>query len=298
MFGSKKKTRTPDTVTGIRVGRLTAAMDVGGFDVGVIVDDVYRQVTLQCAVGSHQVIPETTWQDWERRAGTLKRVIALFTTDVAGGVTPVPARCGAVFHAEDKKEKKDVEGFVSRLLVEGAPLFVHADEAGLDSTPLDQAGVVAATAAGLGVDATNWAELGEIEFDERDDTITIGDDEKSVFIVPADMAAVAEEIDEIMAEWDGEVELRRTRIYRPLVIADALVDDELAGGGRRHMIVTVGGGAAGAQTFVSALSHTSQIAVRRCWCRQRSLLVAGLGVGSLGFQRGMRESKRPVVAGK
>lgn len=296
MFGSQRKTRTPDTIAGLRVGRLSDAMDIGGFDVGVIVDDMHRQVTLQCAVGSHQVVPETMWQDWEHRAGTLKRVIALFTTDVAGGTDPIAARCGAVFHAEDKKEKRDVEGFVAQLLVDAAPLFVHADDAGLESQPLDQAGVVAATAAGLGVPATTWAELGEVDFDEQDATITVGDDEKSVLIVPADMPAVAHEIDEIMAEWDGDVELRRTRIYRPLVIADALVDDELAGGGRRHMIITVGGGMTGAQTFVSALSHTSQIAVRRCWCRQRSLLVAGLGVGALGFQRGMREVKRPEAA--
>lgn len=296
MFGSKKKAAVPRIVAGINVGRLTPAMDVGGFDVGVIVDDRHRQVTLQFAVGSHKVIPEVMWQDWEARAGLLKRVIALFTTDVAGGNEQVAARAGAVFHAEDKREKKDVEGFVAQLLVDAAPLFVHADDAGLESHPLDERGVVEAVSLGLGVQAQSWADLADIDLTERDAHVEVEGAEYSVFIVPADMPEVADEIDEIMSEWEGNVPLRRTRIYRPLVIADALVDDELAGGGRRHIVMTVGGGADGARMFVSALSHAAQIAVRRGWCRQRSLLIAGLGLGALGFQRGPSEAKRPEAA--
>lgn len=296
MFGSKKKATASSTVAGVNVGRLTPAMDIGGFDVGVIVDDRHRQVTLQFAVGSRNVVPELMWQDWEERAGLLQRVIALFTTDVAGGNNQMEARAGAVFHAEEKQEKKDVEGFVSQLLVDAAPLFVHADDAGLESHPLDQQGVVDAAGRGLGVEARSWEDLAKIDVTERDADIDVEGSEYSVFIVPADMPGIADEIDEIMGEWEGAVPLRRTRIYRPLVIADAFVDDALAGGGRRHIIMTVGGGTDGARMFVSALSHTAQIAVRRCWCRQRSLLIAGLGLGALGFQRGPSEAKRPEAA--
>lgn len=292
---AKKQTR-PHQVAGIDVGTLDHAMEVGGFDLGVVVDDRFRQATIQFSVGSSQVVGESTWREWEALAGRMRRVIALFTTDVAGGKEDIPARAGAVFHAEERSEKKDVSGFVARLLVEASPMFSYADSTGLASIPLDEAGVVEAVNAGLGVDAGSWADLANIDVDETDANIVVGAECFSVFVAPADSEEISAEIDEIMQEWEGEVPLRRTRLYRPLIVADADTDDELAGGGRRHILITVGGGDEGAAVFVSALSDRARVAVRRCWCRQRSLLIAGLGLGVLGFQRGAGEVKRPAVA--
>lgn len=297
MWGRKKKT-TPDTLAGIKVGRLHSDVDVNHFDLGILVDEARGQATVQFAVEDHTVVAEDQWRQWEALAGQMPRVMALFTTDVAGGATPHQPRAGAVFYADKKADRKDVDGFIADLLVHAAPMFSYADEVGLVSTPLDADAVRAALAHGLHcAEATSWEELTTQEYEETDATLTLDPEgvaaQASVFTTPADHEGLTSEIDDILHEWEGDVRLRRSRFFRPFVVADSDEEDELAGGGRRHCLVTVEGGADGASAFVDALTPASQVSLRRAWCRQRSLFIAGLGTGVLGFQRAVTDFKRP-----
>lgn len=297
MWGRKKKT-TPDTLAGINVGRLHSDVDVNHFDLGILVDEARGQATVQFSVEDHTVVAEDQWRQWEALAGQMPRVMALFTTDVAGGATPYPPRAGAVFYADKKADRKDVDGFIAELLIHAAPMFSYADEVGLVSTPLDADAVRGALAHGLHcAEATSWKELTEQEYEETDATLTLDPDgiaaQASVFTTPADHEGLTSEIDDILHEWEGDVRLRRSRFFRPFVVADSDEEDELAGGGRRHCLVTVEGGADGASAFVDALTPASQVSLRRAWCRQRSLFIAGLGTGVLGFQRAVTDFKRP-----
>lgn len=297
MWGRKKKT-TPDTLAGIKVGRLHSDVDVNHFDLGILVDEARGQATVQFAVEDRTVVAEDQWRQWEALAGQMPRVMALFTTDVAGGATPYPPRAGAVFYADKKADRKDVDGFIADLLIHAAPMFSYADEVGLVSTPLDADAVRGALAHGLHcAEATSWEELTTQEYEETDATLTLDPDgiaaQASVFTTPADHEGLTSEIDDILHEWEGDVRLRRSRFFRPFVVADSDEEDELAGGGRRHCLVTVEGGADGASAFVDALTPASQVSLRRAWCRQRSLFIAGLGTGVLGFQRAVTDSKRP-----
>lgn len=297
MWGRKKKT-TPDTLAGIKVGRLHSDVDVNHFDLGILVDEARGQATVQFSVEDHTVVSEDQWQQWESLAGQMPRVMALFTTDVAGGATPHQPRAGAVFYADKKADRKDVDGFIADLLVHAAPMFSYADEVGLVSTPLDADAVCAALAHGLHcAEATSWEELTTQEYEETDATLTLDPEgvatQASVFTTPADHEGLTSEIDDILHEWEGDVRLRRSRFFRPFVVADSDEEDELAGGGRRHCLVTVEGGADGASAFVDALTPASQVSLRRAWCRQRSLFIAGLGTGVLGFQRAVTDFKRP-----
>lgn len=297
MWGRKKKT-TPDTLAGIKVGRLHSDVDVNHFDLGILVDEARGQATVQFSVEDHTVVTEDQWRQWEALAGQMPRVMALFTTDVAGGATLYPPRAGAVFYADKKADRKDVDGFIADLLVHAAPMFSYADEVGLVSTPLDADAVRGALAHGLHcAEATSWKELTEQEYEETDATLTLDPDgiaaQASVFTTPADHEGLTSEIDDILHEWEGDVRLRRSRFFRPFVVADSDEEDELAGGGRRHCLVTVEGGGDGASAFVDALTPASQVSLRRAWCRQRSLFIAGLGTGVLGFQRAVTDFKRP-----
>lgn len=291
------KPRTPTrALCGIDVGTLESVRSVGGWDMGVLVSPDKRQATVQFDLPDTDRLDEQTWRSWEQAIAGIPQIVATFTVDTLGDNTPA-ARAGAVFRAVGSDETKNYDTFLADIATGVAPLFDAADALfPTTSRPLSPAELCEHLTTGLGVaPALTWSGVMAAEAEETDKTVTIAGTEWSVFQTPPDAETLIGELDELTADWEGTDWLRRTRVFRPLIVADADDDSTLAGEGRRHQLITVLGGTAAAGAAIDYLSSPAAIALRRSWQRQKVLAIAGLGTGLLGFQRPMDHLHRPTT---
>lgn len=300
MLGLTTKTTTttktsPTTVCGVPVGTLESVRSVTGYDLGLITSPDRRQVTVQFDLPDVAVCDETTWQRFEQFIASIPQIIAAFTVDTAGTSAP-GARVGVVFRTVHADEVKDHASFLADIAVAAAaPLFAAADATlPVESRPLTPADVCEHLTSCLRTTVTtDWSAVTSVTHQEHDDHLVVGDTEWSVFQTPVDADVLVGEVDELMGLWEGTDWLRRTRIFRPHIVADAADDTTLAGDGRRHQIITVTGGLDADAAFINSLSSKASISLRRAWLRQAVLAVEGLGTGVLGFQNPLSTLHRP-----
>lgn len=290
------KPRTPvHTVCGIKLGTLESVRSVGNWELGVIVSPDQRQATVQFDLPGVARLDEASWSQWEQAIAQIPQIVATFTIDTIGDNAP-GVRAGAVFRAVGAAETKDHDTFLADVAIGVAPLFDAADAIfPVESRPLTPAEVCTHLSAGLGIEqATTWDELTGIDTEETDSSVTIAGVEWEVFQTPPDADGLFGEIDDLTNDWEGVDWLRRTRIFRPLIIADGVDDTMLAGSGRRHQLITIVGGPDATGAALSYFNSAAAISLRRSWQRQKRLAVEGLGTGLLGFQNPMTHLRRPT----
>lgn len=292
---TKPRQPTAPTVCGINVGTLESVRTVGGWELGVIVSPDRRQATVQFDLPDTDVLDENAWSLWEQAVASVPQIVATFTVDTVGDNTPA-VRAGAVFRAVGNTETKDHDQFLADIARGVAPLFDAADRVlPTESRPLSPADLTSHLSTSMGITETSdWSALGDVSVTETDRVVTVGGVEWSVFQTPADAHTLFAELDELTGDWEGIDWLRRTRIFRPQIVADAEDDTTLAGSGRRHQLITTLGGSQATTSLIDFLSAPAAIALRRSWQRQRALGVAGLGTGLLGFQNPLTTLRRPT----
>lgn len=292
---TKPRQSTAPTVCGLNVGTLESVRTVGGWELGAIVSPDHRQATVQFDVPDTDILDESTWQSWEQAVASIPQIVSTFTVDTAGDNTPA-VRAGAVFRAVGNAETKDHDQFLADIARAIGPLFDAADEVlPSESRPLSPAELTAHLSTGMGITETaQWDALGDVTVEEADQTVTVGGITWSVFQTPVDHHELFDDIDEITGDWEGIDWLRRTRFFRPQIVADADDATTLAGSGRRHQIITALGSPDATRNLLDFLPPASAIALRRSWQRQRALGVAGLGTGLLGFQNPLATLRRPT----
>lgn len=295
MLGLTKPRTATGALCGINVGTLESVRSVGGWEMGVIVSPDHRQATVQFDLPDTDRLDEPTWRAWEQAISGIPQIVATFSIDTLGDNTPV-SRAGAVFRAVGSDETKNHDRFLADIATGVAPLFDAADALfPTPSRPLDPSQLCEHLTAGLGVaPASTWAGVTAATADEADRSVTIGDTEWSVFQTPPDADTLLSELDELTADWEGSDWLRRTRVFRPLIVADADDDSTLAGEGRRHQLITTIGGTEPTASMIDYLSSPAAIALRRSWQRQKALAIAGLGTGFLGFQQPLAHLRHPA----
>ena len=218
----------------------------------------------------------------------LDHVVAACTVDEAGdGAWPHP-RIAATFRAAGRTQRKHLDELSTDVSIRQAELYERSGLEQLGLTPMDSDRVLGAVAAAVGLeDLHAWEDVARLPVTSYTDTLIMNEQTSSAtFVVDSSDDEVAATLDEIMADWEGQDRIRRTRFFRPYVLPRTGQDTVQAGYGRRWALVTVTGSELAEVAFRAVMDHDPAVGlrVRRLRGRQRTGLLAGLGIGVLAWQ--------------
>lgn len=260
------------------------------------------------------VISETQWRGWEDAIAQTQRMVATATIDEAGD-NAEPPRIATTFRAVGKQQRKDLNELVTDISLRQAELYERAEQLGISVRPLDSTAIVQRVrhallpTTGQGTDHLFTSQtvrqhcaldqacgLDNLSVRHNIEDIIVNDHHRFVAMsVDISDPGAAEHLDTIMDDWSGEALLRRTRFFRPYVLPEGTGEDLTTGAGRRWAIVTVQGNALADTALRGAFDATVSLSLsmRRMRGRQRTGVLAGLGIGVLGFQHATDAISRP-----
>ena len=261
--------------------------DVRGFDMGYVLDKPHRQGTVNFGLPDDTGrVTDSAWRSWENAIATTKQMVATATIDEVGN-TAQPARVATTFRAVGKDQTKDMTALVTDVSLRQSDLYDQAEALGLSARPLDSAAIAHAVHYGLTGTSGRWDDIDEVHISDRGDHLVVDQSRyTTAFTVNTAIPQVADILDSIMDNWEGEDVLRRTRFFRPYVLPEGTGDDLATGHGRRWALVTITGNADADLGFRQAIDLNPAIGlhVRRLHGRQRTAALAGLGLGVFGWQ--------------
>lgn len=264
--------------------------DVRGWSTGFILDAQRHQGTINLALEHPGHVSEDAWRTFENTVAQLDRMVVTYTIDEAGAGAR-PARTATTFRATSKEQKRNLNHLVTDISLRMKDLYESADEQSLPLRPLDATDLMSMVLDSVGVEGSRWADLLDMDMHVFNKNVVVSPGEAterqmSCFVAETSTPEVADFVDGLMADWDGEEVLRRTRVFRPFVLPEGTGEDLTTGSGRRWAIITTSGSDAADWAFNQTLHEDPRVAVRirRAWGRQRTAMLAGLGIGALGWQ--------------
>lgn len=273
--------------------------DVRGWPSAHIVDHRNAQTTINLKITTDQMLTEDNWRTWEHTISGLPGLVAVCTVDEAGeGTWPHP-RIAATFRAKDSSQRKHLDELVTDVSLIQSDLYERSIVDDGNAAPMEADEVIDALNHALGTsELSQWDELGVLPVSSRTDDLIINDEVScSTFVVDISSEDVADELDAIMADWEGADRIRRARFFRPYVLPEGGEEIVQAGYGRHWALVTITGSPMADIAFRAAMDTRPAIGlrVRRLRGRQRTGLFAGLGIGVLGWQQ-IQAADRKAVA--
>lgn len=269
---------------------LAQIRDTRGFDHGVIIDSGHGQMTL---------ISTVTADDGGDYAAMISAMAADADLVSLTRVTEDNGRyLSATFAATEKTERKHREEFLSTRAVKAENFMHTAAAAGIRLEPVDKAGMsaLAARVWPAGAGGQQWPPVAD-DVEETVSTITCLPSDMPVNIVfEVDVDAV-EALDEFLDELAVETGVLRSSVVVRPPLAEAAEPEST---GRRCALVTVRGANVEdaedtAAELVSGLSPLVRLRVHRMLGRQQAGLLAGAGLGVLGWQQ-INLTGKPVAA--
>lgn len=264
--------------------------DVRGWSTGFILDAHRHQGTINLALENPGHVSEQTWRTFENAVSQLDRMVVTCTIDEAGAGAQ-PARTATTFRATSKEQKKNLNELVTDISLRQKELYEDADEQALPLRPLDATDLMTSVLGSVGIDGAHWEDLLKMDIETSNSNVIVSpgqDSERQMACFTANISIprVADFVDGLMADWDGDEVLRRTRMFRPFVLPEGTGEDLTTGFGRRWAIITTSGSDAADWAFTQMLNEDPVVAlrIRRLRGRQRTAMLAGLGIGALGWQ--------------
>lgn len=293
-----------DSIAELSSLTLREETDVRGWSTGFVLDAQRHQGTVNLALEEPGYVPEQTWRTFENGVAQLDRMVCTCTIDEAGQGAQ-PARTATTFRATSKEQMKNLNHLVTDISLRQQELYECADELSLPLRPLDSAGLMSTVLGSIGLEGSRWESLEEMDMEVSSDNIIVSPGEynelqMACFTVETSDPLVSDFVDSMMADWDGEEVLRRTRVFRPYVLPEGTGEDLATGSGRRWAIITTSGSDAADWAFTQVLNEDPTVAIRarRLRGRQRTALLAGLGIGVLGWQHIGAADRQLVQAAK
>lgn len=282
----------PPAIPELSTLQLEEETDVRGWTTGIVLDKRQHQGTVSFSLSedSEGVITEDQWLSWEDSIARLDRMICTCTIDEAGDYA-APSRSATTFKATSKEQKKNLTELVTDISVRQKELYEKASAQELPLRPIDADELTRTVLSGLELGEGSWDDLASMELEETNEYLRVLHDgevvqQSSVFTVDISEPAVAQAVDEVMQDWAGDELLRRTRFFRPYVLPEGTGENLTTGSGRRWALITLSGTEAGDWAFRQVMDANPVIGLqmRRLRGRQRTGVLAGLGIGVLGWQ--------------
>lgn len=291
LLGRGSDTR-PRPLRGLDV---TESVDARGFPQMLIADSSKHQIAVPSLVDASGIVEPGLVSAWTRQVAGLDRLRATFVCDSTSAAQPL---VGGLFAAEGKAERKDLTELASALAVEAPGLYDAAGLAGLPARPAREVEVAARCGQLLGAAVRSVEDLAELSWEESAASVRVGSVQCTSFTLscsdPGSAAEASADVSDVLAEWDAEGHIWRTRWMRPFVDRTAVSALQAVDGGRTWSTVTVAGGPGVAHLFIQALRPRTRLRVRLEHGRQSVMLAANLGLGVAVFQHGSIDTELPL----
>lgn len=263
---------------------LEPRIDAGGFDQLMLTDEKRQQIAVSSLAPGIHYIANAEADRWLEDVTSLDKLACAWLCDSTN--PDVPVLVGGLFKPTTPEERKDLSELATWLTVNGLVLYNAAAGYGIEAAPGDEAQIAAriSTVLGLATPLEALEGMKTLDWEDHAHHTTVGSKAFSVFVVNTSVPGVAEELDQLLDDWDLPVQVTRTRLIRPFASATVADELDLDADGRCWALVTVEGGAGSDEVFFTSLNPKVRLHCRRGWCRQKLLLAASLGLGVMGYQ--------------